>query len=295
MEVPKMKFISYVKVSLAVALPIALAGCGGGGGGSGTPVIPVAVTANSPVLTNYSTTVFANFSGTSVADGTAVNFAIAAFKSFPSNGGGSAELTAETRVTSGLGGKQRASVRVKSNIHSDVTVAVTSGNYAGNKTIQFIPQPDKAVVHVALDRNVSNLAALSVIVKNDLGSVFTVPTAPTVAPFKSYTSIARDNSFITNAGQDVFAWLLLKLGVNAVATKPLLDITFTRDPIATVSGIPVFAVEADLVNPQRLSFNNYTSSNVTPPSGVSAENLLAVRDYLLTVDYYLGNVLLATK
>ncbi len=287
MEVHRMKSKSYVSLALVAASTLVISACGGGGGssGGGTPIIPVTVSANSPVLVNYSTTVSADFSG-KLTDGTKVTFSASP---------ATAALTAQTPVTGGI-----ASVRVKSPVQSNVTVSVSSGAYAGSKLIQFIPQPDKAVVHVALNRNISNLATLSVIVKGDLGSIFTSPTYPVASPATSYAAsvIEGTNSFfLSPIGLDVYNWLLLKLGINAVSAKPLMDVTFARDPSATTAGIPVFSVEASLSNPERLSFNRYSSPNFLPtpvPNPLPAVNL-ATTDYVLTTDYYLGANLLATK
>ena len=300
-----MKFTAYVGMALITAATLALTACGGGGGGGGffLPGSPapapaaIPVTAKSPVLTNYSTTVFANFSGTSVSNGTNVTFSIAAFKSYSSNGGGAAALTAQTPVASSAAGKQRATVRVKSNVRSDVTVAVASGTLKGSKVINFIPQPDKAVVHVATNRNISNLAAFAVTVVNSLGSAFTSPTTPTVEPSSTYKPLVINgtNSFTAAPGSDVYNWLLELFGINAVSGKSLIDITFAKDPTATLPGIPTFAVVATPSFPERLSFNNYTSLTGTPPAGASSYRYLNVTDYTLVTDYYLGTTLLATQ
>lgn len=277
MEVLQMKSFSYVSLALVAAFSLLVTACGGGGETSPTPVTLSAV---SPVLVNYSTTVFANFSGTTVSNGTEVDFSATT----------PGVLTANTPVTNG-----KASVRVKSSVRSDVTVSVSSGNYAGRKLIKFIPQPDKAVVHVALNRNLSNLATLNAIVKSDLGAVFTTPTSPAVTPSASYTALVdSSNSFTFAPGQDVYSWLLLKLGINVTSGQSVMDITFTRDPATTTAGIPFFSVAANASNPDRLSFNRYSSPTYVPPNAAPAVNLIP-NDYRLTTDYYLGTELLTTN
>jgi hypothetical protein len=307
MEVQPMKLTAYVGMALITAATLALTACGGGGGGGGAFFLPggspapapsaIPVTAKSPVLTNYSTTVFANFSGTTVSNGTNVTFSIAAFKSYSSNGGGAAALTAQTPVASSAAGKQRATVRVKSNVRSDVTVAVASGTLTGSKMVKFIPQPDKAVVHVATKKNISNLSTFSVIVSNSVGTAFTSPAAPAPTPSAAYLPQVTDgvNSFTAAPGFDVYTWLLLKFGINTVSGNSVLDVTFMKDPAATLPGVPLFTVVPDLANPQRLSFTNYTSTAGIPPAGASSYKFLNASDYTLLTDYYLGATLLATQ
>ncbi len=277
MEVLHMKSRSYGSLALVALCSLLVSACGGGGGGSPTPVTLSAVT---PVLVNYSTTVFANFSGTTVTNGTAVVFAASS----------PGVLTANTPVTNRI-----ASVRVKSAARSAVTVSVSSSNYAGSKVLNFIPQPDKAVVHVALNRSLSNLATLNAIVKSDLGAIFTSPTSPAVTPSAAYTAqVDSSNSFTFAPGQDVYSWILLKLGINVTSGQSLMDITFTRDPAATTAGIPFFSVVANVSNPGRLSFNRYSSPTYLPPNAAPAVNLTP-NDYRLSTDYYLGSELLTTN
>ena len=272
-----------IKLALVALFCMTFCGCGGGGGGPATT--PIALTTTSPVLVNYSTTVFANYSGTTVSDATSVTFAIVGFKSYSSNGAGTASLSAQTKVTSSSGGKHRASVRVKSNVNSDVTVSSSSGNYAGSTVINFIPQPDKAVVHIGLKKNVRNLAHLALGVRSEnLPNAFTFSS---IAPFKNFSTYGKvGNGTLLAAGSDIYAWDILILGANITSGDTLLDLTLQE----AAPGIPVFSVYRN--NPSALLYKNYSGNSINT---LGADVPLATTDFTLSTEYYRGTTLLSPR
>ena len=291
-----MKSRSYVGFALIAAYCLVVSACGGGGGGGGgTPAKAVAVTATSPILINYSTTVFANFSGIPVADGSSVTFS--------ANNGG---VMTDTTLVGAVGNPIRtATARVKlsappaSPQTRSVTVTAAAGGYSGNTVVAFIPQPTKAVVHVATNQSVIDTAWFNTRVLSNV-SAFTSWSSPTVTQAPAYAGVGSAllvNDIDEINAKSIFTWVILALGVDVSPNSVLLDLTYRIDPtppVATV-GIPFFTVVPD-ATAETLSFGRYSSPNnlPDPPTNGPVSRLLTPSDYQLKTDYYLGSTLLAT-
>lgn len=268
-----MKFLSFVSLTLVAGVFLSLSACGGGG--SSTPALTAdKITAATPVLIDGTTTITYDFGV--LNDGKAVTFTVT-----PAD----AVLTNASVLVSG----GTAHVTVTYPLRQAVTVTARIPGYVGVKTVQFIPQPDKAVVHLATDKTVSNLYNLTFGLNNDLGSAFVFSA---IAPFKnysSYTDPAKSTAF--DAGNDVYSWFISVLGLNVAPNNAVLDVSFMKDAALTTPGIPTFSVFQYPGNPQDLSYRNYSGAFPDP----SAQKNLTPSNFILSVDYYLGTDLLATK
>lgn len=268
-----MRFSTIIRLTLVVITTLSLFACGGGG--TSTPALTAdKMTAVTPVLIGGTTTISFNF-GTSVANGTVVTYTVS-----PT----SAVLSNKTNVTNGI-----ATVDVSSATQQNISVTAGIPGYTGTKIVQFIPQPDKAVVHLATDQSVKNLYNLSFGLNNDLGTKFGFTS---IAPFKNYSSYNNPvKSATLAAGNDVYSWFIYVLGLNVTPKNAVLDITFTKDPTFTSPGIPNFSVFQFPGNPQDLSFRNYSGTFPNP----SAQKNLTPSNFILSTDYYLGSAFLATR
>lgn len=270
-----MRFSTFISLTLVAITSLSLFACGGGGGSSTPALTADKMTAVTPVLNGGTTTIAFDF-------GVANGGKIVTFTATPS-----ATLTPPSTVLDSFG---KASV-VVSAAPPDVTVNVTASipGYTGTKAVQFIKQPDTVIVHVATDKTIKNLYNLTFGLNHDLGTKF---VSGSITPFKNYSSynnVAKSNTIA--AGNDVYSWFIYVLGLNVAPSNAVLDITFTKDPAFASPGVPGFSVFQFPGNPQDLSFRNY--SGTFPNS--SAQKNLTPSNFILSIDYYLGNILLATK
>jgi hypothetical protein len=272
-----MKFSTVISMTLVAITSLSLFACGGGGGGGGPSSATLTadkMSAVTPVLINGTTTITFNF-GASVPDGTAVTYTAS-----PS----SAVLSNKTNIASGI-----ATVDLTSPIQSDVSVTASIAGVTGSKTVQFIPQPDRAVVHVATTKTITDLSILTFGLRNNLGTNCPY-TSFTAAP--DYTGYTASNSMFFVPGNDVYQWQILTFGFNVTPSKNLLELTFTP---ASAAGVPFFEVFQYPNNPQDLSFNKYMKVTSDPATDTQTTTNLVVTDFVITTDYYLGATLLATK
>lgn len=268
-----MKFSTVFNLALVVITSLSLFACGGGGGGGGgTALTADKMTAVTPVLINGTTTISFNF-GTSVADGTLVTFTATP---------ATAVLSNKTNVASGI-----ATVDVTSPAQSNVVVTASITGVTGTKTVQFIPQPNRVVVHVATTKTITDLAILT----------FGLKTNPTVvSPYTSYalaTGYTSFNNSLLAPGGDLYSWYVYDFNLNTTPSTNIMALTFTPGASA---GIPFFEIFMPLSNPTNLSFNKYTKVTADPATDtLSATTNLVAADFVITTDYYLGATLLATK
>jgi hypothetical protein len=270
-----MKFSTIIRLTLVAIASLSLFACGGGGGGgtSTTTLTADKITAVTPVLINGTTTVTFDF-GALVADGTVVTYTVSP---------ASAVLSNKTNVTGG-----KATVDVTSSTQANVTVTASIPGVIGSTIVQFIPQPDRVVVHVATTRTITDLSILTFGLSNNLGANCPYTS---FTPAAGYTGYNSSNSQFFEAGNDVYQWEILVFGLNVTPSKNLLDMTFTP---AVSAGIPFFTVFQYPGNPQDLSFNKYLKVTADPATDTQSTTLLAPADFVLTTDYYLGASLLAT-
>lgn len=233
------------------------------------------MTAVTPILMGGSTTISFNF-GTSVANGTVVTYTTSP---------ASAVLSNKTNVTNGI-----ATVYVTSPTQSIIFVTAKIEGASGTKKVQFIPQPDKVVVHVALTKTISDLSGLVFGLRNNLG--VTCPyTSTTLATGYTNYNAPNSSSFLT-VGNDVYLWYIFQFGLNTIPSKNLLDMTFTPTAFA---GIPFFVVFQYPNNPQDLSYYKYMRVTSDPGTDTQSATNIVSADFIITTDYYLGATLLATK
>lgn len=271
-----MKSRFVISLAMVAGMTYALFGCGGGGGGApAPPAIPV--TAASPVLVNYSTTVFANFSGTTVSNGTPVTFAIKTFTPYSSTG--NPRFTSQTPVQNRV-----ATARLHSNVRSDITVTATAGGFVGtSNVVNFIPQPDKVVAHIAINRSVTNFAALTLGMLNfNAGATFDNYSVTNALSSGFAMSIADPANLFNYA-----AWFVNpSTGTNVATGVTILDMKF-RPTAPTVTGIPDIRIKDH--TDSLLTFSVW--STATQPS---TRNLTAI-DYKVTTDYFRGSLKVLTK
>ncbi len=272
-----MKFSTTIGLALVLITSLFLFACGGGGSSTPTPTTPTIpsltadkMTAVTPVLNGGTTTISYNF-GTSVADGTVVTYTVS-----PS----SAVLSGKSNVTGGI-----ATVVVTNAAQANVTVTASIAGATGSKLVQFIPQPDKVVVHVATTKTISNLAILTFGLRTN-PTIDCPYTSTTLAP--GYTGFNSNSSFLP-AGGDLYSLFIFTVGFNTTPSTNFQEMTFTP---AVSAGIPFFEVFQVPNNPQDLSFDAYT--NPADLNIMSSTNL-APADFVLTTGYYLGTTLLATN
>ena len=196
-----------------------------------------------------------------------------------------------TPSTTTLDSSGKASV-VVSAAPSNATVNVTASiaGLIGTKTIQFIQQPDKVVVHVAITKTLTDLAILSFGLENSMGANCTY-TSKTAAP--GYTGFTDSNtSFLSPVGSNLYTWFIYVFGLNTTTSANLLELTFT--PAA--AGIPYFDIFIPASTASNLSYSKYTRITNDPTTDtISAVTNLATTDFVIVTDYYLGATLLATK
>lgn len=272
-----MRLSIFIKLSLVAIASLTLFACGGGGGGGGTPIATLAadkMTAVTPVLINGTTTISFNF-GIAVPDGTVVTYTVT-----PST----AILSNKTNTIGGI-----ATVDVTAPVQANVVVTASIAGVMGSKTVQFIPQPDRVVVHVATTKTVTDLSILSFGLRNQLGANCPYTS---FTPAAGYTTYDSSNSFFLLPGSDLYQWQILIFGLNVTSSTNLMELTFTP----TVSaGIPFFVIFTPGNLATNLSYNKYTKTTADPATDTQSTTNLVAADFVLTTDYYLGATLLATK
>ena len=271
-----MKFSTFISLALVAITSLFLFACGGGGGASTPALTADKMTGSTPVLNSGTTTITFDF-GVANAGKTVT------FTATPA-----ATLTPPSTVLDALG---KASV-VVSAAPSDVTVNVTASiaGYTGTKAVPFIKQPDKVVVHVALTKTITDLSILTFGLQNkdNLGWIYSAN-----APAPGYTNYEAPNGTFFSVGNDVYQWQILVFGFNLTPLANIREITFTP---GVSLGIPFFEIFQYINNPQDLSFIKYTKVTTSPATDTqSATTNLVAADFVITTDYYLGAVLLATK
>lgn len=261
-----MRFSTFIRLVLIAITSFSIFACGGGGGSSTPALTADKMTAVTPVLNGGTTTITFDFGAANA--GKAVTFTASS----------AATLVPPSTVLDSSG---IASV-VVSAAPSNVTVNVTASipGYTGTKAVQFIQQPDKVVVHVALTKTIADLEWLAFGLKSNLGADCTF-TSYTPAPGYITYNDASKSSFLAPPGTDFYSWAVYVSGLNVSPSTNLLELTLTP---AASSGIPYFEIFAP-GNPGNLSYFTYS---------VPTTNL-ATTDFVITTDYYLGTTLLATK
>jgi len=268
-----MRFSTFISLTTIAITSLFLFACGGGGGASTPALTASQITADSPVLNGGTSTI--DFAFGASYDGKPVTFTVSP---------ASAVLTSPSPVVSG----GTASVTVSYPATANVTVTASIPGYTGTKTVQFIPQPDRVVVHVATTRTVNDLAILTFGLQNTMGANCPY-TSYTPAP--AYTGYTAVNSAFFSPGNDVFQWQILVFGLNITPSAKLLEMTFTP----ASAGIPYFNVFQYPNNPQDLSFSKYTKVTTDPATDTQTTTNLTTTDFVISTDYYLGTALLATK
>lgn len=276
-----MRLSTLINLTLVAITSLTLFACGGGGGGGGggaaaTPALTAdKMTAVSPVLIGGTTTITFNF-------GAAYNGQPVTFTVSPA----SAALTnMSTVVTAGI-----ATVTVTNPTQANVTVTANIPGYTGSKIIQFIPQPDKVVVHVALSKTVTDLYNLTFGLRNNNSLGWTYSTD---APAPGYTGFVFPNGIFFIAGNDVYHWDITTFGFNITPSVNIREVTFIPGASA---GIPFFEIFQYLNNPQDLSYQKYLKTTNDPSTDTpSPVTPLTATDFVITTDYYLGTALLATN
>lgn len=268
-----MKQLGQVLFLVATGALIVACGGGGGGGGGGTVLRHVTVTAANPVmLVDKSTTIFANFSGTTVVPGTQVTF--------------TSTFTPTNKADTSLAGVGAGVATVQNNKQAQIDLTHVTGSnseggkaqikasvagYLGSVSVKIIPVPDKIFVSVALNKAVSNMGSLQFNVVGNAAYPVPAPNQP---------SLSGDL-----AGRTTTSALANTIGATTIANyadgSSAFSITRPRVPFTTIT----FDKASNPVSNPSFSIDETAGTIIaTDFTDVSSKGLTAA-DFVLTTRY----------